>query len=599
MKLATYIHNGIESWGYVLPNPHDEGKDWIFNPAKTEAMIKRSAKIKTASLKYALPAFLGKIQWPDTLMECLRLGPDAMDLLKKLHEYTSGFLTFGDRVAIQYAGVSIDAVKLRAPLPHTRLLLGLVQNCPSFWHTDMNVKHVSLVPRMHQRPMTSLVGPGETLGGSGGNVEFGIVIGKEGKNIPIEKAYEHIAGYTVIIDQESKHPWLDFEGKHYTDVSEVAPHKDTWDWYDLCATSYLGKKADCFCAMGPYIVTPEEVGNHYDLITETGHDGIMRDRAHTCSLSIGIERFISWLSSFITLYPGDVLHMGTTGTDGLFVDADMYHEGMTMESYIEKVGLLQVKISKFKRTADEQPAMHPPAVEDFIQAGKCSISSADDWNLNKISNFWMCILNNKNCQETDDIYPVVSPRIFNGPNTCAGWTGTPLTINARATSLKISVQLGIVMKTMTKQVKGCDIKDCILGYTPVISVADRSLWDEFFTHAEPPINGRCVNTYCHWGDGTNKLKTPILLDSTENLKMKLSVEGYGDVTVSTADYNCGPERTVEYLSGCITLFPGDVVCLGRPSKVIEIPAGADIDGCKVTAEIEGLGQVTAILQREK
>ena len=39
MKLATYVHNGDESWGFVLPNPCDEGKDWIFNPKKAEELL--------------------------------------------------------------------------------------------------------------------------------------------------------------------------------------------------------------------------------------------------------------------------------------------------------------------------------------------------------------------------------------------------------------------------------------------------------------------------------------------------------------------------------------------------------------------------------
>ena len=599
MKLSTYVYEGNQSWGFVLPNPHDEGKDWIFNPAKVERYIKRASTAKTTPLRYSLPEFLGKFTWPDTLMETLRMGPDAMDILHKLCHYTEGFLKFGDRFAIQFSGIAVEKVKILAPLPHTRLLLGLVSNCPSFWRNNSSFKHVSMVPLVHQRPMSSLIHPGEVLGSAGGNVELGVVIGKEGKNVPVDKAYEYIAGYTVIIDTESKYPWMDFEGKHFTDSSELA-HHTTWDWYDLCCTSFLGKKSDHFCAMGPYIVTPEEIGNHYDLITQTGHDGIMRDRGHTGAFNTGIERIISWYSSVATLKPGDVFHLGTTGTDGLFVEKGMHHEGMTMQSEIEKIGLLKAVCQKTARTIDSQgPEMTPPAVKDFKKLGKDVIPSAEEWSLDKINNVWMCILNNKNCQETDNIAPAVSPRPFNGPNSCAGWTGNPLVINARATSLSISVQLGMVMKTFAKQVKGEDIKDYILGYTPVISVADNSMWDEFFTHAAPPVNGRIVNTYKHWGDGNNVVTTPVLLDSTKDLKMKLTIEGYGEVEGSTAEYNVGPERTIEYMSGSITLFPGDLISLGRICQTIEIPAGADIDGKKITAEIEGLGTVTAVLQREK
>ena len=101
MKLSTYVYEGNQSWGFVLPNPHDEGKDWIFNPALVERYIKRAAKAKTTPLRYSLPEFMDKVAWPDTVMETLRLGPDAMDILHKLCHHFGKMLMMGLIVNMQ------------------------------------------------------------------------------------------------------------------------------------------------------------------------------------------------------------------------------------------------------------------------------------------------------------------------------------------------------------------------------------------------------------------------------------------------------------------------------------------------------------------
>ncbi len=600
MKLATYIHNEVESWGFILPNPLDEGKDYIFNPKKAEDFMRRSGRGNTTPLHCALPTCLGKYDWPDSIAEFLNLGPDAMATLKELCIATENFLNKNcDKFAIQFAGVALEEVTLRAPIPQPKLFLGLVANCPSFWRNVNAKKYSSLVPLVHQRPISCFAGPGDTIFCAGGNVELGVIIGKGGKNIPIDKAYEHIAGYTVVIDTQTDGYFCGFDGIERPAIDTTRSYLNGWDWYEQAACSFMGKKADRCCAFGPYIVTPEEVGNHYDLLTYTGHGGIIRDRAHTCGFSIGIERIISWYSSIAEIHPGDVFHMGTAGTDGVFVDRDMFYPGMTMESEIEHIGRLQVTTEQnLDNVLTAWEHTTSIAAEDFKKAGKGEIATADDWDLSKVNNVWITIINNKNCMETDGKKPTVSPRAFNAPRTCINTTGSDLVINKRATKLTVSVELAAVVKKLVKHVTKETFKENILGYTPMIGVADRSMWDEFFTNAAPPVNGNMVNTYARWGDGNNIVTAPKMLDDVAGRKMTLKVEGFGEITCSTDDYNVNLDRTLEFISRDITLFPGDVVTLGRASAVIEIPADADIEGKTITAEIEGLGTVTATLHRE-
>ncbi len=591
MKLATYEYQGKESWGYVLPNPFDEGKEYIFNPTKAEDLMRQSGRIISAAVNRSLPKGVGAQKWPESLTEMLALGPDAMDDLKDLCVATDNFLNKNyDRFAIQFAGIPVEKVKLRAPIPRPRLLMGVVGNCGSFWRNQMQVKANTYLPLMHQRPMSSVVAHHEDIMSAGGNVELAFVIGKKGKNIPIEEAYNYIAGYMVAIDTE---------GEFYHQGHDV-DKKLEWGWFDYGTTSFLGKKNDGMCALGPYLVTPDEVGSHYDLLTWTGHNGIMRDRAHTCGFTLGLERIIHWYSSFATVYPGDVFHMGTAGTDGVFVNDEMYTPGMKMQSRIENIGQLEVGVYRHWQMSEKDwAAVKSPAAEDLRKAGQGEIAKPEDWNVDMVRNAWLCIANNKNCQETFNIAPHDRPRVFNAPESCVGYNGGEITVAARATSLQISVQLGWMLKKLARGLKGAAIKKDILGYTPMIAVADNSLWDEHFTDYKAPANGDLAKIYACWGDGYNVVGDPQPVKTTKGLKMRLTVEGFGSVECSTDDYCCNPETVMEYLSQGITMFPGDVVALGRPTKVIEIPAGADIDGKKVTAEIEGMGTVTATLRREQ
>ena len=133
---------------------------------------------------------------------------------------------------------------------------------------------------------------------------------------------QHIAGFTLV---------MDLVHDLYT---EQMLHEagGQMDWFEDATGSWLGKKSDTMGAMGPFLTTKDEVGNPYDLLLYTRQSGWLRDRAHTGSMVIGFERVVSWLSSFVTLYPGDVIHMGTLAVDGMPYLADLSYG---KDDYIE------------------------------------------------------------------------------------------------------------------------------------------------------------------------------------------------------------------------------------------------------------------------
>ena len=115
---------------------------------------------------------------------------------------------------------------------------------------------------------------------------------------------EHIAGFTLV---------MDLVHDQYTEPDATRGERQEMDWFEDATGSWLGKKSDTMGSMGPFLTTRDEVGNPYDRLFYTRQSGWLRDRAHTGSMMIGFERVVSWLSSFVTLYPGDVIHMGTLG----------------------------------------------------------------------------------------------------------------------------------------------------------------------------------------------------------------------------------------------------------------------------------------------
>ena len=77
------------------------------------------------------------------------------------------------------------------------------------------------------------------------------------------------------------------------------------DWFEYAMSCWGDKKYDARFPMGPYLVTMDEVGNPYELMIYPRQSGYLRDRSHTGAMNIGIERTISWLSSFHALQPGE------------------------------------------------------------------------------------------------------------------------------------------------------------------------------------------------------------------------------------------------------------------------------------------------------
>jgi len=116
--------------------------------------------------------------------------------------------------------------------------------------------------------------------------ELVVVIGKQAKRVSQENALDYVVGYTI-----------------GNDVSER-----TWQKGDR--TIWRGKNTDTFAPMGPFLVTDFDLGAAQTIVRVNGDEQLRFD---TKDMLFGVREFISRMSQYMTLYPGDMIWMGTDG----------------------------------------------------------------------------------------------------------------------------------------------------------------------------------------------------------------------------------------------------------------------------------------------
>ena len=603
MNIASFEINEREAWGIVLQIPKEE-KLYVFEPQKVENIVRESAG-KLGPWRGIAPAFMPE-GWPENIKDFLEMGKTGMDILRRLHTHLETALERDDVGLFMTAGYSLDSVKMLPPVPRPGLFWGLVSNSPYSWRSTQR-QIFNFFPQAHQRSIGALVGNnGIFYGLSSYNVEMGVVIGKSGRDISIDKAYEHIAGYTVVIDSQVNDFFPLFDDRYKT--LDIEAH---YGWYVGATASWMGKNGDAHCVVGPWIATPEEVGCPYDLLMYTGTNGIQRDRSHSAGISIGAERAIAFYSSFATLRAGDIIHLGTAGTDGICMPEEMnWGRNNTIESEIERVGKVQAHlydpmVNDWMTEQESRPngdfpdadeaiqKNFAPAVRYYLTHGLESLENMEGWTAKKARNFFICFANYKGSAEIENEMPTRVPRVLNAPTT-ALTVEQNVTLAKRAASLDIGVELAFVVGKIACKVSKERAGEYILGYAPMISVTDASFKEAVVEPATPQERG-LPQVYGRWGDGYNvvgRLSRPTAFDG----EMQLTVNER-QIVSSLSEYEATAQQALSFISQVVTLFPGDVVTLGRTAERIHVEP--DEKRIHIQARIEGVGMVEAVFTRDK
>ncbi|MCO5067292.1 MAG: fumarylacetoacetate hydrolase family protein [Kiritimatiellae bacterium] len=148
--------------------------------------------------------------------------------------------------------------------------------------------------------------------------ELAIVIGAPSRNLSEANALEHIAGYTLI-----------------NDVTERRAQREAGQWF-------RGKSFDTFAPIGPHLVTPDEIPDPQNLRIRSRVNGTPLQDGNTRNMLFPLARILAYISSTLTLQPGDIIATGTpSGVGFARTPPVLLRAGDTIEMEIESIGSLK------------------------------------------------------------------------------------------------------------------------------------------------------------------------------------------------------------------------------------------------------------------
>jgi 2-keto-4-pentenoate hydratase/2-oxohepta-3-ene-1,7-dioic acid hydratase in catechol pathway len=295
-------------------------------------------------------------------------GDHVVDLLAAAGETASGSEIFRDTIAFIRSGDEgrsraeelvrsapasarheLGSVKLRAPIMPTTIL------CSGSNYRTHNAEKAAAPTSGHEpeffiKTSDCVIGPEEPIvyderltAKLDCETELAIVIGRPGRHIPVDKALDHVFGYTIVNDITARD-------------RQVRRSPEGFTWYELGR----GKAFDCSAPLGPVIVTADEVGDPQKLKLSTRVNGELRQHAETSDMIWSCAEIIHFFSVNFTLRPGMVIITGTPAgtawsvdpelggkwvpTEGLVPANRYFRPGDRVESEIEKIGVLRNEI---------------------------------------------------------------------------------------------------------------------------------------------------------------------------------------------------------------------------------------------------------------
>jgi len=253
MKLATFTHSGSIRIGVV----EDE---------------------EIVDLATAAPDL------PVDMTGLLEAGPAALERAKRA-------------AASAPTRIPLDDVHLLAPILRPPKILAVGLNYAD--HVAESGMEQPKYPTIFNKQSTSVTGPydpvhlpraSSALDYEG---ELGFVIGRRCRHVPRDRAAQVVAGYLVVNDVTVR------------------------DWQFHTPTMTMGKSFDTHCPMGPWLTTPDEIGDPHALGLRTWVDGELRQDSNTKQLIFDCFTIIEYLSTAFTLEPGDLISTGTPAGVGI------------------------------------------------------------------------------------------------------------------------------------------------------------------------------------------------------------------------------------------------------------------------------------------
>jgi 2-keto-4-pentenoate hydratase/2-oxohepta-3-ene-1,7-dioic acid hydratase in catechol pathway len=229
------------------------------------------------------------------------------------------------------ASVALSSVKLLAPITNPGSLWAAAANyyahraemVERMGSANREVKNKDdLMAEFFLKPTSSIIGPGDTiiLPKISKLVDFECelcaVIGKRARRVSEEQALNYVFGYMICWDISQRDPWG--KGMHNT--------------------RNIRKGFDTFSALGPWIVTRDEIEEPQNLSIKVWQNGKEAMTAHTSDMICGLREHIRFLTGCLTLRPGDLI---TTGTPA---GVSKLNDGDHLRGTIEKIGTMELRV---------------------------------------------------------------------------------------------------------------------------------------------------------------------------------------------------------------------------------------------------------------
>ncbi|MCC8538017.1 fumarylacetoacetate hydrolase family protein [Xanthomonas axonopodis pv. poinsettiicola] len=203
-------------------------------------------------------------------------------------------------------------------------------------HAAESGMEVPKMPILFMKATTAVCGPNDTVIIPRGSVksdwevELGVVIGDVARDVSVDQALNHVAGYAVINDLSEREFQLEHGGQ----------------WVK-------GKSADTFGPIGPWLVTRDEIADPQNLSMWLEVNGHRYQNGSTRTMVFGVAELVSHISRYMTLMPGDVISTGTPPGVGLGQKPPVYLKpGDVMELEIEGLGRQRQPVVAHPRDAD-------------------------------------------------------------------------------------------------------------------------------------------------------------------------------------------------------------------------------------------------------
>jgi 2-keto-4-pentenoate hydratase/2-oxohepta-3-ene-1,7-dioic acid hydratase in catechol pathway len=262
------------------------------------------------------------LAWPSHMLGLIDNGVTLVPALREGLNGTNGRLPAG-------AAVPVEDVKLLAPIPRPRKnIFGIGLNYRA--HVAESAKSLDTdkdlpkQPVVFSKPPTTVIGPGAAIHHDAKmtqqldwEVELAVIIGKTATRIAVDKAMDHVFGYSVMIDISAR------------------DNRRAGQWI-------FSKGMDTYAPFGPCIVTADEIPNPHDLRLWLTKNGVTKQDSNTKYMIFDIPVLIADISSGISLEPGDIIATGTPeGVGAGMTPQEWLWPGDVVEAGVDGVGVIR------------------------------------------------------------------------------------------------------------------------------------------------------------------------------------------------------------------------------------------------------------------